>query len=135
MHDKDRAAFANSMRQTAMTLGTDKLEEELLRRYWAVLKDYPINLVQDALAMAEKTESFWPKPATIIKLIGFAQEERSREQPEDKILEWERDRRLHPEEYYTEAEIPGVMAEIRKTLGLDIDLSKPRKTENRRATT
>ena len=96
----------------------------MLKRYWVALKDYPLGLVVPALEMAEKLEEFFPKPATIIKLIGLVHEERSRIQPENNVAEWERDRRLHPNEYYTQEEIPGVMEEIRKRLGFTLDIGK-----------
>jgi len=99
--------YANAMLETSMVLGVEKPEEIMQRRYWDILEGYSIDLVIGALKKAQGTESFFPKPSKIIELIGQIQEERNREQPKDKYLEWERDRRLHPEEYFTEEEIPG----------------------------
>ena len=117
MRAEDRVGFANAMRQTSLVLGSGKMEEQTLRGYWEALEPYTLSMVEGALKEAARTEKYFPKPATLIELIGFAHERQMRETPEDKVAEWERDRRLHPEEYYTQEEIPGVMAEINKRLG------------------
>ena len=117
MRAEDRAGFANAMRQTSMVLGSGKMDEQTLRGYWEALEAYTLPMVEGALKESERIEKFFPKPATLIELIGFAHERMTRETPDDKVSEWERDRRLHPEEYYTQEEIPGVMAEINKRLG------------------
>ena len=68
--------------------------------------------------MAERALKWFPKPTELVEFIGYIHEQAARDNPDDKVAEWERDRQLHPEEYYTPEEIPRVMAEISKKLGL-----------------
>ena len=121
MNNEDRGKFANSMHQAALTLGGQKPTEAVLRRYWDLLREYPVNLVVSAIGEAERREQFFPKPSTIIRYIDYTIEERGRENQEDKQKEWERDRRENPDEYYTPEEITEVMAQLRRELGFTLD--------------
>lgn len=77
-------------------------------------------MVEAALKVAVRAETFFPVPAKIIELIGFVHEEHSREAGEDRVSEWRRDRELHPEEYYLPHEIPGVLRELAKQVGFKL---------------
>ena len=121
MRPDDRAAFANAMMRTAITLGTEKPGEQRLLAYWEALEAYPLEMVTEALKRLVRTETFYPAPAKILEMIGYLHEERQRATPDDKVSEWERDRRENPEAYPDEEEMREFLAELNNRLGWSVD--------------